>query len=474
MPIALSSFVFAAAVAVGQAAAPAANPSPSPQIVPASPSVVAGREPGVRLRGLIPGETVRLHAVRRMPKAVQRPDGSWGTDPVTLHAYADYRADARGEVDTAAVAPVRGSWRSAGGHGLLWSGYPQGAAELAGAGLDSLYPPASAPADAVVRLTLTRTSVPVAQAQLRVRDAAPNVRFVGVAEGAVNGVFAAPGGMRRGPTVILLHGSEGGDAGRARTLAARYASAGYAALALNYWAPEWSPLPGVPRRHVNTPIELLDQARAWLLAQPEVDGERIGVFGLSKGAEFAEVAAVRYPWIRAVVACVPTDIVWQGDPQGAPPGRHSSWSWRGEPLPYVPVPAWVQGRYRINTDRYEEGRRAQSAEALAAAVIPLETSPARVLLLGGGRDEVWASGAMTRRLQARYRAAGRSDRVEAHVWDTAGHMICGEGAFPTRLYNTQGADPRDKDVTAEGEATVEAWRLTQDFLRRTLGSGSAE
>ena len=42
------------------------------------------------------------------------------------------------------------------------------------------------------------------------------------------------------------------------------------------------------------------------------DVTRLGVYGHSKGAEYAELAATRLPWIDAVVACVPTDVVWEG------------------------------------------------------------------------------------------------------------------------------------------------------------------
>lgn len=179
-----------------------------------------------------------------------------------------------------------------------------------------------------------------------------------------------------------------------------------------------------------------------------------------------------------MVACVPTDVVWEGDGSGewasgsggsGPARVTSSWSWEGRPLPYVPVIAYREDAgYRTNTDRYDRSRAEHPRDA-AAAVIPLETAEARVLLIAGGRDEVWASGRMTEALLARYLAAGRADRAEVRIYPTAGHMICGDGSFPGRLYNTQRSEPWAKDVTAEGEASRDAWRAQIAFLRRVLG-----
>ncbi|HKS21697.1 MAG TPA: acyl-CoA thioester hydrolase/BAAT C-terminal domain-containing protein [Thermoanaerobaculia bacterium] len=77
------------------------------------------------------------------------------------------------------------------------------------------------------------------------------------------------------------------------------ASHGYAALAVAYFG--IAPLPDDLDR---IPLETVDRAVAWLRAQPSVDPKRIAIWGGSKGAELALVAASRNPAIRAVVAVV--------------------------------------------------------------------------------------------------------------------------------------------------------------------------
>jgi len=305
----------------------------------------------------------------------------------------------------------------------------------------------------------------------------PGLAVESVAAGRLNGVFAAPQGARHLPAIILLHGSEGGGAESARRLATRFAGQGYAAFALNWFAYDVARLPGVPNKHVNQPIELIDQVRAWLARRPEVDAGRIGVYGQSKGAEYALVAASHYRWIKAVIGCVPTDVVWEGygigDQRNAPepdyvaPKEISSWSWQGKPLPYVPTPPWVKGQWFDNTERYEKGRHDNPDRARVAA-IPIERTDARLLLLGSLRDETWASGVMAGRLAARMAQAGKGARVETMVYEKAGHQICGDGVYPTYIWADPSDDPRVKDPAAEGHAAVDAWHRMIAFLKSAL------
>ncbi|MDT7933069.1 MAG: acyl-CoA thioester hydrolase/BAAT C-terminal domain-containing protein [Sphingomonadaceae bacterium] len=74
--------------------------------------------------------------------------------------------------------------------------------------------------------------------------------------------------------------------------------------------------------------------REWLKAQPEADANRIGLWGASKGAEFALIAASRYDWVKAVVAVVPSDVVWEGWGGSGP--ATASFAFDGRPLAFEP------------------------------------------------------------------------------------------------------------------------------------------
>lgn len=445
----------------------AAAQDEGPRIV-APEAVLAGDSPHIRLEGLTPGERVRLHGLRRERGAwVQDTAGQWSQGEVTLDAWGDFTVDADGRVDLDTAQPLSGSYRQPDGQGLIWSGYRVGDNALNAVEDERLY--GDVPAGPL-SLVLLRGEDIAAEARVRLATQRGRMTFVTVSQPGLTGVFAAPEGAVGLPVILQLHGSEGGSLDGARTRAIQFASRGYATLAINYfsWLDE-DPL--TPRDHIETPIELIQAARDWLATRPEADVERFGVYGASKGAEFSLVAAQRYAWIDAVVACVPTDVVWEGyGREQWTAYNRSSWSFGGEPLPYVPLYPTIdpaQGD-RDNTGRYDRSLR-ELGDADGRARIVVEDIEAQVLLLGSDRDEVWASGPMIRRLVARAEAAGTADRIEHQIYPTAGHAVCGTGGFPARLYADQSSNPWVRDITAEGEASIDGWRRTLDFLERVLG-----
>lgn len=443
-----------------------------------APPAVLGQAPAIRVTGLAPRAEARVHLVRMFTRWVTDDPAQrtgWRQVPQPLHAWVDVRADRHGAVDLARYPVAAGTYRGVDAYGLMWSGRKPGndllaAASIPGFDITSLR-------DGEMRLFVTNASGIVVQAPFV--SAVPSGLVVEeVADGALNGAFAAPHDGQRHPVVILLHGSEGGDREGAKTLAQQYAGQGFAAFALNYFAWDLKRIPGVPNAHVNQPIELLNRVRDWLATRPEADATRVGVYGHSKGAEFAAIAAVHLPWIRAVAACVPSDSVWEGygigDPRNNPnpalsrPEQLSSWSWQGTPLPYIALPPTDDRAHYLNNTAYYEARRAADPSAAAAARIPVEQSNASFLWLGGGRDETWASGVMAARNHEALRRARKGSRSELHVYPEAGHAICGDGTYPTRLWADDSTDSRRPDLDAEARATIDAWHRIVAFFRRAL------
>ena len=441
-------------------------------------SVISGNPPVIRLSGLRPRETVTVHLFRmysRWETDDPKRRTGWRPVPQSIHAWAVLRADRAGTIDPARTPAIRGTYRGIDAYGLTWSGRKSGDPLLATAAVPAFS--ISALRDGQSQLVVTRGTAIVAEAPFE--SAAPaGLRTVEVADGTVNGAYAAPDDGRRHPALILLHGSEGGDRSDARKIAQRFAGQGFAAFALNWFAWDLKNIPGVPNAHVNQPIELLTSVRDWMSGRPEADVARIGVYGHSKGAEYATIAATYLPWIRAVAACVPSDAVWEGygvgDARNRPeagrvaPREYSSWSWQGKPLPYIALPPTDdRSRYFDNTAYYEARRHADPVAAIAAR-IPVERSSAHFLWLGGGRDATWASGVMATRNNEALVRAGRGDKSELKVYPRAGHAICGDGTYPTHLWADETSDPRRAEPDADGAATVDAWQRIISFLRKTL------
>lgn len=443
-----------------------------------APPTIWGFEPVIRVTGLAPSEKVRVHMFRgfvRWDTDDPTKRSGWRPVPITLHAWADVRADRRGTIDVARTSSSAGTYRGRDAYGLWWSGRKPGDALLAGVTVHGF--DLGSISEGQSRIVVTRNSEPLASTAA-IGRAPEGLRTVLVADGAINGAFAAPADGRRHPTIILLHGSEGGDRDSAQTIAQRFAGQGFAAFALNYFAWDLKGLSGIPNAHVNQPIELLDQVRAWLARQPEADVERMGVYGHSKGAEYAALAATYLPWIDAVAACVPSDSVWEGygigDPRNRPtanqvvPTQLSSWSWQGRPLPYIALPATDDRSRYFNNTAYYEARRKADPESAAAARIAVERSDAQFLWIGAGRDETWASGAMAQRNDLELRRAGKARNSELIFYPRASHAICGDGTYPTHLWADQSIDQRRPDLDEDGRATSDAWRRMVRFFRRTL------
>ena len=430
-------------------------------VVSPGPEFVVGDPVGIVLDGLPPGGELRIEARRTVVE--------WQTGrPRAYRSEARFRADAAGRVDLASAAPLPGgSYEGVDLRGLFWSQAP--APEGTPVSQPGRVQLEARSADGAHTLATQELVLRPARTDIASRDAAP---FPGAR------LFVGPGpeGLRR-PALIVLGGSEGGT--RILRDGPVWASRGYAVLALPYYSPPgWGPngptpaeLPALPPAFADIPVERLEQARAWLAEQPEVDGTRIGVMGTSKGAEFALLAGTKMPWIRAIVAMVPSDVVWEGWGPGVTPGMRSSFAWKGEPFPFVPYKdfdkefAGFQTGADVKIRRPQDAGRAANPGRVPAARIPVERIAAPVLVIGGHDDQVWDSGGMAEAIVAARSAAGLI--TEGVIDRQAGHYLGGTGWNPTTQNN---AGPSKSGGTPQADARTQAraWAATRAFLQRHL------
>jgi len=131
-----------------------------------------------------------------------------------------------------------------------------------------------------------------------------------------------------GKALICFGGSDG-NFELVRKLAAIFQGHGLTTLALAYVMEE-----DLPTRFYQVPIDLLEAAAKRL---HEMGYEKVGLWGISKGAELALIAAsLLSGLVNAVVAVAPMSTVCQGFAKGKGitimPG--STWSFHGEEVPY--------------------------------------------------------------------------------------------------------------------------------------------
>ena len=133
-----------------------------------------------------------------------------------------------------------------------------------------------------------------------------------------------------GKALICFSGSDGGIE-LTRMLAGVFQANGLTTLALAYVMEE-----GLPNRFSRIPIDFLEAAAKRL---HDMGYEKVGLWGISKGAELALTAGSLLPGlVNAVVAVAPINTVCQGfvKDKGVSILPGSSWSFHGEEVPYTP------------------------------------------------------------------------------------------------------------------------------------------
>lgn len=238
-----------------------------------------------------------------------------------------------------------------------------------------------------------------------------------------SGTICAPASSGKHPAILLLGGSEGGD--EMRYAAPEFAARGYVAASVAYFG-----LPGLPQTLENVPVETVGNALAAISKRSDVDPDRIGIMGLSKGGEFALLSASTYPQIHAVVADVPSPFAWQGIGQGPGPAR-SSWTVNGKPVPYVAyAPEMGQAFGAAFMDRkpldlrpgYEASMKANAAQ-LPAAMFRLENIHGPVMMIAAGQDQIWNSPAQSK-IGMDYLSAHHHPYADKYLeYPDAGHIF---------------------------------------------------
>jgi dienelactone hydrolase len=376
-------------------------------------------------------------------------------------SHAEFVVDSNGALNLALAAPAAGSYGIADATGLLWSMTLDAAIKERSPFVKTSASPA------VVKLTVELDGKPVADANLTRRFTAPDVVQRPVtSDGLVATMFHHQDGPR--PGVILVGGSGGG---LAVDQAALLASHGYAVMSQAYFA-----MPGVPRDLMEIPLEYFGKAIAYMRRHPGVVGDQLAVLGASRGGELVLLLGATYPEIKAVVAYVPSGIVWPGIGAAGDPVR-SAWTLNGEQVPCIQtttdgLEVWNKSPVALTPWFLECLKNRESAQSAAIAV---EKINGPVLMFSGTDDQMWpslnlADIAMQRLLAHKFR------HHHEHVsYAGAGHFI----RFPYAPVIGEIFHPVVKTAMALGGtpeanhiANLDSWRRCLQFLGQHLNSAS--
>jgi len=399
-------------------------------------------------------------------------------------SQAVFRADASGTVDLGAQKPVTGSYRNVSPMGLFWSMRLEAQnsnAQMTFAKKDAS--PNRVTLEVVIHGGVVAASeilrnFQASETQTRDLETEADVLAGGQDVGGrapIIGRLFIPPGRGPHPSVVVLSGTGGGfDLDKAAVLSRH----GFATLALAYFG--IAPLPTWLHQ---IPLEYFEAALGRLASQPEIDAQRIGVLGISRGAELALLLAAKFPEVHAVAAYAPSSVAWAAGGRDKATGETiPSWTWQGAPVPFAPLPLrgfmWRSAipvvalrRPVIFRNLFRAGLR--NREAIERAQIPVERIRGPVLLISGGDDHLWPAAEMSEAIVARLKKNGFAHSVEHLHYPRAGHMLrypylptTSREAGNTHLRGAKfsfGGTPE-----ADADAQTDSWRRTIAFFRNGL------
>jgi dienelactone hydrolase len=383
-----------------------------------------GPEVSVEPNTSAPDEPLRI-AVRELEPRTLATLRLASTDAagVRWSAAATFRVGTDGTVDVRRTAPMSGSYEGVAAMGLVWSMQPTRFAQTPaywwGRG-ERTFELTVRVGDELVASTTFRRTAPAERATTR--DLTVDLH-------GFRGVFFAPRGEARRPAVLVLGGSGGGLplAVSPWLLAGR----GHPVLALAYFGEE-----GLPVSLSRIPLEYFERALEWLRRQPQVDGGRAVVWGVSRGSEAALLLGVHFPrLVGGVVAAVPSNVSLCDDRCVGP-----AWTLNGAAVPY--------------TSEFNDPRPTDDPRA----VIPVERIRGPVLLPCGELDRTWDSCAYARAIAERLEARGHGGGHSLHAYPRGGHGIGSLAPYESYL-------PADPDAyAADQRARADVWPRLLAFL----------
>jgi dienelactone hydrolase len=371
-------------------------------------------------------------------------------------SQAVFMAGPHGTIDLARDAASSGTYPGRDAMGLFWSLRLDPAVEERGP---------------FVKLRPTPVTVTIsaecqgntAAAEIIRRLMWPGVRRSEIREnGMIATLFDHEGDKRAG--IITLSGSGGG---LPEDQPALLASRGYAVLSLAYFGTE-----SLPQDLIGIPLEYFGRAIEWMRTRDSVDPERIAVMGASRGGELALLLGAMFPAIKAVVAYVPSGVVWPGIARTPSPHPQAAWTLGGEALPSMPSPtpdpqAWSKPPVVLAPSFLE----ALKSRAPEQAEIAVEKINGPVLMFSGSDDQMWPSLALADIAAQRLLRADFPHRFEHVTYAGAGHFI----RFPYSPVITEIFHPLVRtmmalggDPVANAAADLDSWRRLLGFLAASL------
>jgi dienelactone hydrolase len=270
---------------------------------------------------------------------------------------------------------------------------------------------------------------------------------IGIAqnEKILDAKYYPPSGEPGNAAIMFLGGSGGGIPKYFNV--EKYAAKGYPCIIVGYFRTK-----NTPDYLEMIPLEYFEAAIEKFKSYPDVGEKKIVLIGQSKGGELVLLLASRYKQIEGVIARVPSSVVFHGIG-----GPSSSWSYKGQPLPFVPPYEPFDNSKVVNGQWIERYKLSISqTEAVEKAAIKVENINGPVLILTGKEDRIWPSSQMGEMIVKRLKENNFPHWYKHFAYENAGHSL-NENSF------RGGTKDGNKKARIDSEQRISA------FLRRLSG-----
>lgn len=263
--------------------------------------------------------------------------------------------------------------------------------------------------------------------------------------------------VKKRPTVIVVSGSEG-RIEKAQAIAEILAQRGYSALAVCYFG-----MKGISSDLNQIPLEIIENSIQWLKQQNSVDEKHIGIYGRSKGGEYALAAASIFDELTCVIANTPSCYVYEGL-KGMIPSRHSSWTYGGQDLPFLKFsyPVMVKMAIKKVLGQKELVRWMYQQVITSArtdkANLEVEKINGPILFLSSAEDSIWPSFLHCETAVKRLHEKNFRYDYKHCTYEKSGHMLTLPYQSISSLKKCNG------NVKEWQNACLNSWKETTDFL----------
>jgi pimeloyl-ACP methyl ester carboxylesterase len=362
-----------------------------------------------------------------------------------------------GEIHTATMNAIRGSYVGVHENGLFWALQP-----VAASNEKSDFPAYH------FRLKVERNKQVLLSETFESKYLSPDVLAKDLPrESGLVGRWFLPKNPAQKVVVVTLTGSEGGIFSSSM-MSAVLANHGIPSLALAHFA-----MPGLPQALDRIPLEYFARAFDYIRSAIPDRDTKIVVLGPSRGGELSLLLGALFPQVQGVVAISPSLYIWGANNSAGT--RSSAWTLNGAEVPYMYSVGELE---RVRDSQGVESLANRPAFERALMAVPeqmrprslIERTNGPILLIAGMDDQIWPAADFVRTAEGILKSSHRPFKDETLIFPGVGHDFM-PPTFPTTSRSIEhpqmglrlalGGTPR-----AAGDANVIVWRKIIEFLKR--------